>query len=85
VLVFSIRLYGGWRFTVRLRTASHPAPAQWQQTLERIAGQVGVPLSKARLVVSSLVDVPTVIGWLRPVILVPVESLTGLPFEYITA
>jgi GWxTD domain-containing protein len=51
----------------------------------RIAGQVGVPLSRARLLVSSLVDVPTVIGWLRPVVLVPVESLTGLPFEYITA
>jgi GWxTD domain-containing protein len=84
VLVFSIRLYGGWRFTARLRTASHPAPAQWQQTLERIAARVGTSLH-TRLLVSSLVDVPTVIGWLQPVILVPVESLTGLPFNYVTA
>jgi beta-lactamase regulating signal transducer with metallopeptidase domain len=34
---------------------------------------------------SSLVHVPTVIGWLRPVILAPMESLTGLPLEHIEA
>jgi hypothetical protein len=38
VLAFSIRLFGGWRFAARLRSTSHPAPAEWQQTLERIAG-----------------------------------------------
>jgi len=38
-----------------------------------------------RLLVSSLVDVPTVIGWLRPAILVPVEFLTGMSAEHITA
>ncbi len=75
VLAFSIRLFGGWRFTARLRSTAHPAPAEWQQTLER----------PVRLLVSSLVDVPTVVGWLRPVILVPVEFLTGLSVEHITA
>jgi GWxTD domain-containing protein len=85
VLAFSIRLFGGWRFAARLRSTAHPAPAEWQPTLERIAAQVDVPLSRARLLVSSLVSVPTVIGWLRPAILVPFESLTGLSFEYITA
>jgi len=85
VLAFSIRLFGGWRFTARLRSTSHPAPAEWQQALERIAVRVGVSLAGTSLMVSSLVDVPTVIGWLRPVILVPVESLTGLSVEYITA
>jgi VWFA-related protein len=38
-----------------------------------------------RLLISSLVDVPTVVGWLRPAILVPVEFLTGVSFEHITA
>src|SRR5580658_3688912 len=85
VLAFSIRLFGGWRFAARLRSTAHPAPAEWRPTLERIAAQVDVPLSRARLLVSSLVSVPTVIGWLRPAILVPFESLTGLSFEYITA
>jgi GWxTD domain-containing protein len=84
VLAFSIRLLGGWRFTSHLRSCSHPAPADWQQTLERIAARVGTK-RQVRLLISSLVDVPTVIGWLRPVILVPVEFLTGLSVEHITA
>jgi GWxTD domain-containing protein len=84
VLTFSIRLLGGWRFTASLRSTAHPAPAEWQQTLERIAAQVRVG-RPVRLLISSLVDVPTVIGWLRPVILVPVECLTGLSFDHIAA
>jgi VWFA-related protein len=84
VLAFSIRLLGGWRFTARLRSTSHPAPGEWQGTLERIAARVGAKQT-VRLLVSSLVDVPSVIGWLRPVILVPVEFLTGLSVEHITA
>ena len=64
--------------------ASQPAPAEWQQSLERIAARVGAS-RPVRLLVSSLVEVPVVIGWLRPVILVPVGSLTGLPVEHVTA
>jgi hypothetical protein len=35
--------------------------------------------------VSSLVDAPTAVGWLRPVILVPVGALAGLPPTHIEA
>jgi beta-lactamase regulating signal transducer with metallopeptidase domain len=94
VLVFSLRLFGGWRFTARLRSASHPAPAEWQQAVGKIAARMGGVLSGAMrpgaqrsvvLRVSSMVDVPTVIGWLRPVILMPVEFFAGLPAGHITA
>jgi GWxTD domain-containing protein len=89
VLVFSLRLFGGWRFTARLRSASYPAPPEWQQALEQIAarlsGMLPGTVRRVRLLVSSLVDVPIVIGWLRPVILVPVELLTGLPAGHMTA
>jgi GWxTD domain-containing protein len=84
VLVFSLRLFGAWRFTARLRSTAHPAPAEWQETVERIAACVGAR-QRVRLLISSMVDVPTVIGWLRPVILVPVEFFTGLPVEHIKA
>ncbi|MCX6621556.1 MAG: energy transducer TonB, partial [Acidobacteria bacterium] len=78
VVAFSIRLAAGWRFTARLRAASHPAPLEWQQVVQRTAARVGAS-RPVRLLISSLADVPMVIGWLRPVILVPVGSLTGLP------
>jgi VWFA-related protein len=84
VLVFSIRLFGGWQFTRRLRLASYRASAEWQRTLEEIAASV-MTSRPVTLVVSSLVEVPMVIGWLRPAILVPVGALTGLPLEQITA
>ena len=38
-----------------------------------------------RLLVSALVQVPTVVGWLRPVVLVPVGALGGLPAEHLEA
>ena len=81
---FSIRLAAGWRFTVRLRASSHPAPPEWQQVVQRTAARVGAS-RPVRLVVSSLAEVPMVIGWLRPVILVPVGSLAGLPLDHMTA
>jgi len=84
VIAFSVRLFGAWRFAARLRSGSQPAPAQWQHTLEQIAARMDAP-QRVRLLVSSFVDVPTVIGWLRPAILVPVESFTGLPFDHLTA
>jgi beta-lactamase regulating signal transducer with metallopeptidase domain len=84
VAAFSIRLAAGWRFTVRLRAASHPAPPEWQQVVQRTAARVGAS-RPVRLLVSSLAEVPMVIGWLRPAILVPVGSLTGLPLEHMTA
>jgi GWxTD domain-containing protein len=85
VLVFSVRLLGAWRFTARLRSTSHPAPAEWQVQLERIARSLFNANQRVSLMISSLVDVPTVVGWLRPAILVPVEFLTGFPFEHIEA
>ena len=84
VLFFSIRLLGGWRFTARLRSTSHPAPAEWQEVLQRIGVRVGATQA-VRLLVSSLIDVPTVIGWFRPVILVPVGFFTSFSYEHIAA
>jgi GWxTD domain-containing protein len=81
VLAFSIRLIMGLRLTRRLRSTAHPAPHEWQRVLKRLCG----PGMSLRLLISSLVDVPVVVGWLKPVILVPVEFLSGLPAEYITA
>jgi beta-lactamase regulating signal transducer with metallopeptidase domain len=37
------------------------------------------------LLVSSLVEVPVVVGWFRPVVLMPVGALTGLAPEHIEA
>lgn len=84
VVVFSVRMLGGWRFAARLRSASNPPAASWQQTLEALAAALGVR-RRVRLLISPLVDVPVVVGWLRPAILVPIEFFTGFPAEHVRA
>ena len=82
---FSIRLAGGWFSATRLRAAgASPAPPEWQQALGRLIARMRVT-RPVRLLVSTMVDNPTVIGWLRPVILTPAGLLAGLPPEQVEA
>jgi len=84
-LAFWIRLVGGWMMTVRLRTVlASPAPEQWQHTLDRLKSRLRVA-APVRLLTSAVVAAPAVIGWLRPVVLVPAGALTGLLPDQIEA
>jgi uncharacterized protein (TIGR03435 family) len=84
-LAFWVRLLGGWLMATRMRSSRvRPAPPQWQQTLARLGRRVGVS-RPVRLLVSGLVQVPTVVGWLRPVVLVPAGALAGLPADRLEA
>jgi len=78
VVALSVRLAHGWIMARRLRTnGTRPTSASLQQVLERLAARMRVS-RPVQLLESLLVDVPAVIGWLRPVILVPASALTGL-------
>ena len=55
-----------------------------QQLFEALRIRLGVERA-VRLLHSARVQVPTVIGWLRPVVLLPVSCLTGLSPEQIEA
>jgi uncharacterized protein (TIGR03435 family) len=80
-----VRLMGGWIVAARLRSRSvRPAPAVWQQTLDRLKARMRVP-GPVRLLLSPLVEAPAVVGWLRPVVLTPVGALVGLPAEQMEA
>ncbi|MBZ5631925.1 MAG: TIGR03435 family protein [Acidobacteriia bacterium] len=84
-LVFWFRLLSGWIRAVRLRSRLvRRAPPEWQQALDRLKTRIRVS-RPVRLLVSSLVQAPAVVGWIRPVVLVPVGALTGLPPEQIEA
>lgn len=84
-LMLTLRLAGGWMLTERLRREPAGALARdWQETLARLARQLRVS-RPVRLCESALVEVPTVIGCLRPVILVPASALTGLSAQQLEA
>ncbi len=85
VIVFWGRLAGGWVIASRMRSMLvRRAPAEWQQVLKDLGERIGLS-RPVRLLVSALVQVPTVVGWLRPVVLVPVGALGGLPAEHVEA
>jgi uncharacterized protein (TIGR03435 family) len=76
---FSLRLLGGCILaeSTRFRMA-RPAPADWQRTLNRLKDRIAIS-RPVRLLVSGMVQAPAAIGCLRPVVLVPVGALCGLP------
>jgi HEAT repeat protein/beta-lactamase regulating signal transducer with metallopeptidase domain len=78
VLILSVRLGYGWMAARRLRThGTRDVSASLQQVLARLAARLRVH-RPVRLLESLLVEVPAVIGWLHPVVLVPASALTGL-------
>jgi len=85
VLLFSARLAigiavaQGWKLQ-----GIQDAPAQLQRLFDDLRTRLGVKRA-ARLVESAKVHVPMVIGWMKPVVLLPAGCLTGLSPQQIEA
>ncbi|MDP1833101.1 MAG: M56 family metallopeptidase, partial [Geothrix sp.] len=78
VLLLSSRFLGGWIRVQRLRRrTAAPVPAEWHLVLSRLCRELKLART-VRLLQSAAVEVPTALGWLRPIILLPVCALTGL-------
>ncbi len=75
----SLRLLISCLLALRLRrTRIRPAPAEWQLALDRLRARLRLA-RPVRLLISAAADVPAVIGWLRPIVLVPVGAISGIP------
>jgi beta-lactamase regulating signal transducer with metallopeptidase domain len=84
---FSLSLWhlGGWFTAQRLK---HSGISGEIERLRRHLGSLSRRMKVARpvqLLQSAAVEVPVVVGWLRPVILLPATMLTGLPPSQLTA
>ena len=78
---FALSLWrlSGWMFLRRLcRLGTSPASDAAAQMLERLLKRLRVDRA-VQLLESALIEVPTVIGWLRPVILLPASIVAELP------
>ena len=76
--VFGLRLAGGWLVARRVaRQAVRPAAAEIQRLALAVGERLGVRRAVAVLE-SSLVAVPVMVGWLKPVIVLPAAALAGL-------
>ncbi len=83
VVVFCFRHLASWALTLRLRrTGVWSAPDFWQERLRQLTHRLRL-LRPVELLESCLAEVPVVMGHIRPVILVPVGLLTGMPVAQI--
>jgi beta-lactamase regulating signal transducer with metallopeptidase domain len=85
VALLSLRLLGGWVVTRALarRAVSRVSPA-----IDAAAREVARRLELQRAVAvleSAAVTVPTLVGWLRPVVLMPAAALSGLTPQQLQA
>jgi GWxTD domain-containing protein len=82
-LLFWVRWAATWTYAQRLRrTGVCAAPADWQRAISRLCDCMGVTKTVS-LMESCLTEVPVVLGYLRPLILVPAGALAGLPPDQI--
>lgn len=77
VFFFSTRMALGYRHAYRLRRRGKPAGESVVRVVNRLAAAMGVRRA-IRILMSSIIDTPAVVGWFRPVILLPAAALMGL-------
>jgi hypothetical protein len=83
--VLSLRLLTGCLLIERLRrTGIRPLPEPWTARVEAIARRLRLRQPVA-VFESALVSVPTLLGWLRPVVLLPPSAFAGLSVAQLEA
>jgi len=80
--LFSLRLVGGWWYINKLVGQATPIGNGWDIRLLSLADQMGLKAA-IRLAESAIIKTPMVIGYLKPVILVPAGMLSGLSSQQI--
>lgn len=85
IVVMSLRALGGWYLVQsRRHLDTLPVPADLLRRCHRLQCRMAVA-SPVRFALSHRIDVPMVIGWLKPVILIPVSALAGLSPQQLDA
>jgi bla regulator protein blaR1 len=78
VLLFSLRTAGGFFLVARLRRRdSKPVSATVVALCREMQNRLGITRA-IRYCESLHLDAPAVVGWFRPVVLLPISALTGL-------
>jgi beta-lactamase regulating signal transducer with metallopeptidase domain len=79
-MIFGLRFFGGLWYIRKLRQSAIPLQARWTSSVERLRSTLGI--SKAvKLAESVYINTPMVIGYLKPIILIPVGMISGLSTE----
>ena len=84
VALLSLRLLLGWTQVRRLARRGTEPPELWQARIGEFSRLLGIAVP-VRFRVTRYVQVPAVIGWLRPILLVPAAALADLAPQQLEA
>jgi beta-lactamase regulating signal transducer with metallopeptidase domain len=85
VTALSIRSLGGWVVTQTWKRRNvRVAEVFWQDHMARLAKRLAIS-RKVRLLESAIAHTPAVVGWIRPVVLLPASAISGLASSQIEA
>jgi bla regulator protein blaR1 len=85
VAFFALRLMGGLMYIEILKTRHvTPLTHEWQARMNMFKNRLGIKETIA-LMESALVGVPMTIGWLRPIILLPIGTINGMTVAQVEA
>ncbi len=77
MLLFGFRLVITWTYTLRMRTGVQPIVGFWENKLLELARDLNIR-GNILLAESKRVDAPVLLGYLKPIILLPVGMISGL-------
>ena len=78
VLFMAVRFARQWRCAHQLKTTAISEPAEeWKDLFQSLKRELGLDRA-VRFLQSSLAETPMVVGWITPVILIPVSTFTAL-------
>ena len=79
VAVSALRLLGGaWRLNRWATRETSPAPSEWQERCDSLGRRLGLR-SQVPLRESARVHGPLIVGWFRPILVLPLGMLQSLP------
>ncbi len=84
VIGYGLKLQSGIRRLSHIKFSGIPADGTLIDKLQSLCEKMGIRVN-VRLMVSHRIDQPLLMGWLKPVILLPAGFLTGLPMDQLEA
>jgi hypothetical protein len=85
VVFFSLRPIFGWYTVWRLRSVGvSPVPDSVQRLFDATVARLKIRAA-VQIMQSTLVTVPVVVGYMKPLVLLPVSAMTGLPTSQLEA
>ena len=78
IVFMSVRLFRQWIGVRRLRAVGVSEPSKaWAEMFDKLKSKIGAH-PRISMLVSNTIDAPMVVGWLRPLVLVPATAFTSL-------